>query len=179
MFKSLVATILVMSTTLSAQIIQITDNLEATYFHAQNTSIYVGNFSGGSVGDIYELGYQGYLNYQLESDFSVNFGAQPSIMRFYGNSFNLFLPLFIGGNYGKEGFSDLAISDKKVGFFLNFGAGPVMGIVNSPQNHIGGFSEIGTRLNFRRNDISFSLISFNGNGAGYNGVRVSYHLDPF
>jgi hypothetical protein len=169
---------IVATSSLTAQVIKLDDDIELTYYNATHSSIYVGNYDGGSLADIIDLGYQGYLNYQLKSDFSLNFGAQPSLLRSSGNSFNIFVPIFVGANYGKEGLASVAISDKKLGFFVNLGAGPVVGLLNSTGTSFSGFSELGARLNFRRNDVSLSLINMSFGGGGYNGLRIAYHLDP-
>jgi len=179
MLKHLFIASLIVTTSLSAQVIDIDSNLRLTYFHSTHSSVYVGNTQGGTIGDLVDLGYQGYVNYQLKSDFSLNLGAQPSIMRTSLNSLNLFVPLFLGANYGKEGFSDLSISEKKIGFFVNFGIGPVVGIFQSDGNSVGSFSEIGTRLNFRGNDISLSLLNLSYQVEGFSGLRLAYHFGPF
>lgn len=184
MLKHLFIASLIVTTSVSAQVIDIDSNLRLTYFHSTNSSVYVGASdnplgASGNIGDLVDLGYQGYVNYQLESDFSLNLGAQPSIMRRSDNSFHLFVPLFLGANYGKEGFSDLTISEKKIGFFVNFGIGPVVGILNSSGNSVGSFAEIGTRLNFRGNDISLSLLKLSYDGYAFTGGRLAYHFGPF
>lgn len=178
MVKSFLIASIFTVTSVSAQVIKLDNDIQLTYFNATHSSIYVGNNSVGSLGDLVDFGYQGYLNYQLKSDFSLNFGAQPSIHRLSGNSFNLFVPLFAGVNYGKEGLSSIAVSKQKIGFFVNFGAGPVVGLLNSPGTSFASFSELGTRITFRRNDLSLSLINMTFGGGGLNGIRVAYHLNP-
>jgi len=155
---------------LGAQTIKVTEDVELEYYHSTYASIYADNVG------LADIGYQGYLNYGLNDKLSLNLGLNPSLMANGYNSFDLFIPLTVGFNYGKRGFDRQVPATERFGLFTNVGVGPNYGIVNSETRAIASFLELGIRTRFRGSDISWSFVTLNRGGMAIPGVRVTYGL---
>lgn len=155
---------------LGAQTIKVTENIELDYYHGTFASVY-----GDNVG-LVDFGYQGYFNYSMNDKLSLNLGLNPSLVSYGYNSFDLFVPLAFGVNYGKRGFDRQVPATERFGIFTNFGIGPNFGIVNSENRSTASFFELGIRTRLRGEDISWSFVTLNRGGAAIPGIRAAYSL---